>query len=91
MRTLRALVDRVWAGAAAGDRPLIAVPEAGFATNLNITLQLQYFDTFLQHCADAVDRVAYHMCVARLALLASLLLASPPSALSSQEDFPRPG
>jgi hypothetical protein len=38
------------------------VPDAGFATNLNMTLQLEYFDRFLRDTGDeTIDRVAYHM------------------------------
>ena len=63
VRVLRRLVDDIWAGAPPSHKPLIAVPDAGFATNLNMTLQLEYFDSFLALAGDVVDRVAYHMYV----------------------------
>jgi hypothetical protein len=61
VRVLRKLVDDIWAGVPAEQKPLIAVPDAGFATNLNMTLQLEYFDAFLAIAGEAIDRVAYHM------------------------------
>jgi hypothetical protein len=59
---LRALLDRLWADDPV-HRPLVAVPDAGYATNLNMSLQLEYFDQFLKIAGAAVDRVSYHMYV----------------------------